>query len=94
MRVHTAERSELIHHRLSDAVAEMPSELGTRVHRSWWVADRAVVGASRGSRRWQLQLSSNISVPVSDSFVQVARERGYLRRRAALDARAQPAARA
>ncbi len=73
--------SELVHYRFGDAVREMPESLGTQVHRSWWVADRAVSAAERGARRWQLKLQSGHSVPVSDSFTKAARERGWLVRK-------------
>ncbi len=81
VRVFTATDKELVHYRFGDAVGEMPPELGLQVHRSWWVADRAVKSAKRGSRRWQLTLLSGESVPVSDSYVTAARERGLLKRR-------------
>ena len=81
VRIYYPEGSELVHYRFRDAVDEMPDELGLRVHRSWWVADRAVQSAQRGSRRWQLTLENGVDVPVSDSFAAAARERGWLRRK-------------
>lgn len=81
VRIHTSAGTELIHYRFGDAVAEMPAELGLRVHRSWWVAENAVRSAKRGSRRWQLNLTSDVSVPVSDSYVGAVRERGWLKRK-------------
>ena len=81
VRVHTTDGAELIHHRLSDAVGEMPAAAGLRVHRSWWVAEQAVASARRGERRYRLELSNGLSVPVSDSFTAEARARGLLRRR-------------
>ncbi|MEL6447216.1 MAG: LytTR family DNA-binding domain-containing protein [Pseudomonadota bacterium] len=81
VRVFTASGSELVHHRFRDAVAEMPEALGLQVHRSWWVAEQAVRSAKRGSRRWQLTLDAEVSVPVSDSYVQAVRERGWLKRK-------------
>lgn len=79
VRVHTLSRSELVHCRFRDAVDAMPIELGIRVHRSWWVATAAVASASRGARRWQLTLSSSVTVPVSDSYVAAARSQGLLK---------------
>ncbi len=81
VRVFSADGSELIHCRFRDAVEDMPDGLGLQVHRSWWVADSAVRSASRGSRRWQLTLDSEVTVPVSDSYVAVVREKGWLRGR-------------
>ena len=81
VRVYTADGAELIHYRFGDAVDEMPAELGLQVHRSWWVADSAVSSAKRGARRWQLELGIDTAVPVSDSYVQSVRERGWLKRK-------------
>ncbi|MEO1081254.1 MAG: LytTR family DNA-binding domain-containing protein [Pseudomonadota bacterium] len=78
--VYTADAHRLVHHRFSKAVLEMPVDLGLQVHRSWWVADAAVTSAKRGSRRWQLMLANEISVPISDSYVRSVRERGLLNR--------------
>ncbi len=84
LRVVTEDSAELIHYRFGDAIEEMPVQLGLRVHRSWWVADRAVRAAKRGQRRWQLNLVNGDSVPVSDSYVKSVRERGWLKRKAKL----------
>ncbi len=81
VRVHSKHGTDLIHHRFGDAVDAMPASLGLRTHRSWWVANGAVVAAERGSRRWKLVLSSDLSVPVSDSYVAAVRERGWLKRK-------------
>ena len=81
VRIFTAEGAELVHYRFGDAADEMPPDLGLRVHRSWWVAGRAVLSARRGSRRWQLNLVTDVAVPVSDSYVKAVRERGWLKRK-------------
>ena len=81
VRIYTSDGSELVHCRFGDAVKQMPVELGLQVHRSWWVAESAVQSARRGSRRWRLHLLSDIDVPVSDSYVAAARERGWLKRK-------------
>ena len=81
VRIHTRDGAELVHYRFGDAAAEMPDELGLQVHRSWWVAENAVASASRGSRRWQLVLVSDIAVPVSDSYVSSVREKGWLKKK-------------
>ena len=81
VRIVTEDGVVLIHHQLGKAIDEMPESLGTRVHRSWWVADSHIVSARRGDRRWSLQLSSGDWVPVSDRYVKKARERGYLKQR-------------
>ena len=82
VRVYSDSHSELIHHRFSDAVAQMPSQLGMQVHRSWWVADRHIIGARRKTRRWELIVGEDLRVPVSDRFTRSARERGYFKTKA------------
>ena len=81
VRIYSDDGAELIQYRFGDAIAEMPAELGLQVHRSWWVAEKAVRSAQRGSRRWQLTIGTDTSVPVSDSFVAAVRERGWLKRK-------------
>ncbi len=81
VRIFTSNGSELVHYRFGDAVAEMPGELGAQVHRSWWVAESALRSAKRGSRRWQLDLVTDVTVPVSDSYVKAVRELGWLKRK-------------
>ena len=81
VKIRTEARSELVYARFSDAVSQMPGDLGIQVHRSWWVADRAVAGARRGARRYRLQLRDGTEVPVSDKFLEATRDRGLLRRR-------------
>ncbi len=80
--VRTDQGNELIYTRFSDAIRQMPAELGAQVHRSWWVADRAVVSAHRATRRYRLQLGDGTEIPVSDKFAKVAKDRGFLRHRA------------
>lgn len=80
VRIFTQDGAELIHHRFGDAVEAMPAELGMQVHRSWWVAETAIRSANRDARRWKLQLVSDVTVPVSDSFLASVRERGWLKR--------------
>ena len=81
IRIYTKDGAELVHYRFRDAVTEMPDQLGAQVHRSWWVAERAIQSAKRGTRRWQLNLETDVSVPVSDSYVAAVREKGWLKRK-------------
>jgi len=75
LRVHTDAGSDLILYRLSDALLELAGEDGAQVHRSWWVAARAL---SDKRHRDHLQLVNGIEVPVSRSFRIMARHRGWL----------------
>ena len=81
VRIYSRGGAELVHYRFGNAVEEMPAELGLQVHRSWWVAESAVRSARRGDRRWQLDLETDVAVPVSDSYVKAVRERGWLKRK-------------
>lgn len=75
LHVHTDAGSDLIIYRLSDAIRELPPEQGAQVHRSWWVAGRAL-GPER--HRDRLSLVNGLEVPVSRSFRLAARQRGWL----------------
>ena len=75
LHVYTDNGSDLILYRLSDALLEVASEDGTQVHRSWWVAARAL---SAQRHRDRLTLANGVDVPVSRSFRVVARQRGWL----------------
>ncbi|MEO1046502.1 MAG: LytTR family DNA-binding domain-containing protein [Pseudomonadota bacterium] len=78
VRVHGAERSEMLLMRLGDAMDEMEPLAGMQVHRSWWVADHAVTGAMRLGRNIGLTLANGLHVPVSRAHVPGARARGWL----------------
>ena len=77
LRVHTALGSELILARLSDAVAQLDGYDGLRVHRSWWVAGDAVAGVYAKGGRTLLRLSNGIDAPVSRTYLQEVRARGW-----------------
>jgi hypothetical protein len=80
LRVHTARGSDLILLRMKDAVAELAGADGLQVHRSWWVAARAVVGFHREGDKVVLALSNGLAVPVSRSFLPAVRRAGWLAR--------------
>ncbi|MFN2288777.1 MAG: LytTR family DNA-binding domain-containing protein, partial [Chromatocurvus sp.] len=50
LRVYTDAGSDLVLYRLSDALGELCDHDGMRVHRSWWVADRAVAVANNDGK--------------------------------------------
>ncbi len=76
LRVHTDAGSDLILYRLSDAMNEIATADGAQVHRSWWVAERAL---SSSRHRDVLSLRNGQEVPVSRSFRLAARQRGWLK---------------
>lgn len=66
--------------RLKALVDADPSERGVQIHRSWWVADEAVVEARKSGRDWHLVLTNGVIAPLARSRVAQARERGWLDR--------------
>ncbi len=66
-------------YRFRDALAELSALDGMQVHRSAWVASRAVTGAERSGRRWTLHLADGTRLQVSESRVAAVRARGWLR---------------
>jgi LytTr DNA-binding domain len=76
VRVHAATRTELVLYRFSDAVAEMASN-GIQIHRSWWVADAAVLAVRADSRNTQVELSNGQLIPVSRTFKRQVSTRGW-----------------
>ena len=78
IRVTTPLGSDLILCRLSDAIAELGDEAGQRVHRSHWVARRAVDAVERKDGKTVLRLSNGETVPVSQSHVPALRAAGWL----------------
>lgn len=68
VRVATASEKRMLLYRFSDAIREMPSDVGMQVHRSHWVAYKAVVDVLKEGQSLKLALSDNNSIPVSRSF--------------------------
>lgn len=75
LRVYTTAGSDLVLYRLSDAAGELGADEGIQVHRSWWVAERALNGERFADR---LRLTNGAEVPVSRSYRLAARTRGWL----------------
>lgn len=67
LRVHTDAGSGLIHMSLSAALASLRDHDGLQVHRSWWVARRAVEAARWRKGRGVLTLTGGLEAPVSES---------------------------
>lgn len=77
LRIYTARGTELILMRLSDAVVELEGLEGAQVHRSWWVARDAVLGARRGDGRATLALKGGLEAPVSRRYARTLRAAGW-----------------
>ena len=78
VRVHTAERSEMILLRLRDAIAEMDGIEGMQIHRSWWVARGAIMTSKRDGRNLRLALNCGLEVPVSRAYVAPLKQTGWI----------------
>ncbi len=77
LRLHTSRGQDIILMRLADALGELRGLEGAQVHRSWWVARDAVVGAERGNGRATLTLKTGAVAPVSRTYAQALREAGW-----------------
>jgi hypothetical protein len=78
VRAHTDLGSDLILTPLKAAVAELAEVEGLQVHRSWWVARRAVAAPVVDGRNYSLRLTNGLEVPVSRASVAKARALGWL----------------
>ena len=77
LKVHTGSGSTLVLSRLSDAITQLRGVDGLQVHRSWWVADSAVVAVRRNGGALTLKLRNGIEAPVSRTYLQAVRSRGW-----------------
>ena len=77
VRAHTPNGSALILMRMRDAVADLAEIEGARVHRSWWVARRAVAEVIRRDRAILLRLVDGREVPVARSMAPELRSAGW-----------------
>ena len=80
VRVHTARGDTLVLGSLSDAIRDVEASgfAGQRTHRSWWVANSAVVANDQRGRVVVLRLTNGIEVPVSTTYRQMAAAKGLL----------------
>ncbi len=78
VRVHTEEGSGLVLHRFSDAVRELSEDDGMQVHRSWWVARKAVESVETENRQRFLILSNGLRVPVSLNHLPAVHKAGWI----------------
>jgi hypothetical protein len=78
VRVHTAAGSELVLMPMREAVEALSGLEGLQVHRSWWVARRAVTEAKPAGRAASLTLTNGLVAPVARNRVADLRARGWL----------------
>ena len=87
VRVHTRVGKALVLASLSDAIDDVTASgiVGQRTHRSWWVANEAVVGREQRGRQLSLLLLNGVEAPVSLTYRELAASSGLLRAMAPLD---------
>lgn len=76
VRIHTNRGSSLIHYRFSEAVTEMPRELGMQVHRSHWVKKNAINSLWKVGNGHRLSLGGDMEFPVSNRFIGLLKANG------------------
>jgi hypothetical protein len=77
LRIHTADGDALILMRFADALEALEGCDGVRVHRSWWVARRAVDEARFSRGRGELGLRNGLKAPVSRTYAAELRSMGW-----------------
>jgi len=80
VQVATTKGTELILIRLTDAMAEVGDTPGLQVHRSHWVATKAVKSARRDGARAILTMANGMDIPVSRTYLPAIKEAGLLPR--------------
>lgn len=78
LRVHTSGGEELILMRIADAIRELSAIDGLQTHRSWWVARDGLADAARANGRLVLKLKSGAEAPVSRTYLQAVKEKGWI----------------
>jgi DNA-binding LytR/AlgR family response regulator len=74
LRATTMNGADLILMRFRDALHELSDYPGMQVHRSWWVAQDAVVKISRQARKMELLMVDGTRVPVSAAYRKAVEE--------------------
>jgi hypothetical protein len=81
LRIYTDQGDALIRLRMSDAVDELEGMAGLQTHRSWWVADEAVVSAKKRSGGGaEARLSNGLTAPIARARVPEAQAAGWFDR--------------
>ncbi|MCY7338819.1 MAG: LytTR family transcriptional regulator DNA-binding domain-containing protein [Sphingomonas bacterium] len=78
VRAHGPGTSALILLRMRDAEAELATIDGMRIHRSWWVARRAVEKVLRDGRNYKLRLDGGLEAPVARDRVAALKAANWL----------------
>ena len=65
IKVYTQDRQHMVLYRFSDAMNELPEDLGLQVHRSWWIRTSALTRLRQGGRKMFAELMTGDSIPIS-----------------------------
>ena len=76
VQVHTTLGKTLVLYRFSDAIAEMPGDLGFQVHRSHWVRKSAITDFQKRGSGQVLIINGTLEIPVSKRFIEVVKASG------------------
>jgi len=60
--------TDMVRYRFGDLIEELKECNGAQVHRSWWINLDQVQSRRSTGRKFELELSGNLTVPVSRSF--------------------------
>lgn len=71
-------REELVLMRMRDAIERLGDAEGLRVHRSWWVAKKAVLSVRREGRTAVIVLAGGHEAPVARDMMPALRAAGWL----------------
>ena len=73
LKVHTDKGQHMLLMRLKDALMQLEGFPGLQTHRSWCVANHAVVSVNKENRKMSLLLTNHLEVPVSRTFVEAVK---------------------
>ncbi|MEM7193352.1 MAG: LytTR family DNA-binding domain-containing protein [Pseudomonadota bacterium] len=75
IKVTTTEESRMILYRFSDAIRQLPVDLGMQVHRSHWVAHAVVEGIESEGQQMRVVIGKGGKIPVSRTYRAAVEER-------------------
>jgi len=74
IRIYSKEREYMVLYRFSDAVRELGHDIGTQVHRSYWVNTDAIDSVKPRAKKFVIRLITGDEIPVSTPYHAVVRE--------------------
>jgi len=78
LKIHTNKGNHMLLMRLKDAMQELENYQGLQTHRSWWVAENAVVTSLKDKNKTFLKLENDQLVPVSKTFLPLVKSKNLL----------------